>query len=82
MGNRDKYDAAFTQTFTVEPGKLGQAKYQEVEGWDSAGHMALMAALEEAFGIELDIDDIISFSSYEAGEAILGKYDVKLEPAS
>ena len=82
MSNRQKYDAAFMETFTVEAGGLPAAKYQEVEGWDSAGHMALMAALEEAFGLELDIDDIIAFSSYEVGQAILAKYNVVIEPAS
>jgi acyl carrier protein len=81
MTNREKYDSAFVETFLVQPGDLPGLKYQEVGGWDSAGHMALMAALEEAFGLELDIDDIIAFSSYEVGQEILAKYNVTLEPA-
>jgi len=32
--------------------------------------------LEEAFGIEMDIDDIIDFSSFEKGIEIMGKYGV------
>ena len=63
----------------VEESKLPELAYQGIEGWDSVGHMALMAALEEAFQIELDIDDIIEFSSFEAGKTILAKYDVNLE---
>ena len=83
MSNRDKYDSAFLESFVVASKEdLPGLKYQEVGGWDSAGHMALMAALEEAFGIELDIDDIIAFSSYEVGQGILAKYNVTLEPAS
>jgi acyl carrier protein len=80
MTNRSKYDSAFIETFLVQPGDLPGLKYQEVGGWDSAGHMALMAALEEAFGLELDIDDIIAFSSYEVGQEILARYNVTLEP--
>ena len=80
MTNRAKYDSAFIETFQVQPGDLPGLKYQEVGGWDSAGHMALMAALEEAFGLELDIDDIIAFSSYEVGQEILARYHVTFEP--
>jgi acyl carrier protein len=29
-----------------------------IKNWDSLGHMNLVAALEEEFGIELDDDDI------------------------
>jgi hypothetical protein len=38
--------------------------------------MALMALLEDEFGILLDTDDIIDFASYEVGREILKKYDV------
>ncbi len=80
MSSKDKYDAAFVETLMLGPKDLATLKYQEVESWDSVGHMALIAAVEEAFEIELDIDDIIEFSSYEAGKAILVKYDVQIEP--
>ena len=78
MTNIEKYNSAFTKTFMIEPEKLVGLKYQAIETWDSVGHMALMAALEESFGIELDIDDIIGFSSYEVGQEILGKYKVAI----
>lgn len=79
MSNRDKYIAAFKETLMVEEKDLANLKYQGVATWDSVGHMALMAALEEAFGIEMDIDDIIEFSSFEVGQTILAKYNVTLE---
>jgi acyl carrier protein len=49
-----------------------------VQGWDSVGHMALIAALEESFDIMMDTDDIVDFSSYEKGKAILKKYNVTI----
>lgn len=79
MSNRDKYIAAFKETLMVEEQDLANLKYQGVATWDSVGHMALMAALEDAFGIELDIDDIIEFSSFAVGQTILAKYNVTLE---
>jgi hypothetical protein len=74
MNNIEKYNNAFTNTFMVETDKLPGLKYQAIETWDSVGHMALMAALEDSFAIEMDIDDIIAFSSYEVGQEILSKY--------
>ncbi len=79
MTNREKYAAAFQTTLMVEEAKLSNLKYQDVSTWDSVGHMALIAALEAAFGIELHIDDIIDFSSYAAGQAILAKYSIRME---
>jgi acyl carrier protein len=76
MSNRDKYVAAFKETFMVEDAVLQNLKYQDISTWDSVGHMALMATLEEVFEIELDIDDIIEFSSFEVGQTILAKYNV------
>jgi acyl carrier protein len=32
--------------------------------WDSVGHMALVAELEERFGISLETDEIVGMSSY------------------
>jgi hypothetical protein len=37
-----------------------------------------MALLEETFGIMLETEDIIDFSSFEKGKEILRKYSVEL----
>ena len=76
--NKNKYDSVFQETFSIESDILGEdLEYQSIEQWDSVGHMGLMAALEEAFDIFLETDDIIDFSSYNKGMLILGKYDIK-----
>jgi acyl carrier protein len=76
MDNRSKYDNVFTENLMVKQQDLPGLKYQETAAWDSVGHMQLMAALEGIFSIEMDIDDIIEFSSYEVGIEILKKYNV------
>lgn len=78
MSNLEKYNNAFIENLQVTEEQLPELKYQGVELWDSVGHMTLMAALEDAFDIMLDTDDIIDFSSYEKGKEILKKYDVEL----
>jgi acyl carrier protein len=79
MSNLKKYVAAFTSTFLVDESVLANLKYQDIAAWDSVGHMSLMTELEETFGIEIDIDDIIEFSSFEVGRTILAKYNVNME---
>jgi acyl carrier protein len=76
--NLDNYKNAFIESLEVEENQLEGLKYQDVPGWDSIGHMTLMAALEEVFDIMMDTEDIIDFSSFEKGKEILGKYDVEL----
>ena len=78
MTNLEKYNNAFYETLQINEETLTGLKYQGVEMWDSVGHMTLTAALEDAFDIMLETDDIIDLSSYEKGLEILSeKYDVK-----
>ena len=73
MNNLEKYDNAFIETFEISEDQLAGLKYQDIPAWDSVGHMSLVAALEDAFDIMMDTDDIIDFSSYEKGKEILAK---------
>lgn len=77
--NKKKYENAFKETFDLKDEKLDDLKYQSIENWDSIGHMTLMSALESAFSITLDTDDIIDFSSFKKGKEILKKYKVKVK---
>ena len=78
MSNLEKYENAFIVTFGVDKSILINLKYQDIPEWDSVGHMALMAFLEETFDIMMDTDDIIDLSSYEKGMEILSKnYDIE-----
>ena len=67
------------KSFQILEDQLVGLKYQDIPEWDSVGHMGLMGDLEEVFSIELDIDDIIEFSSFEKGMEILKKYNISFE---
>ena len=78
MTNLEKYNKAFCESLQVSEDQLAGLKYQSVKLWDSVGHMTLTAALEDAFDIMFETDDIIDLSSYEKGIEILKtKYDVE-----
>lgn len=73
MTNIEKYTKAFTESLNVSEDKVKGLEYQAISEWDSVGHMGLVAAIEEAFDIMMDTDDIIDFSSFEKGMEILSK---------
>jgi len=76
MGNLEEYNNVFISCFQINESQLSSLIYQSVPGWDSVGHMGLIAALEEKFDIMFDTDDIIDFSSYDKGKELLKKYNV------
>lgn len=78
MTNLEKYNNLFVENLQVLEDQLDGLKYQDTELWDSVGHMALIAAIEDAFDIMMETDDIIDFSSYEKGKEILKKYNVEI----
>lgn len=78
MTNLEKYNKVFQESFEVSDEQLAGLKYQGTELWDSVGHMTLVAALEDAFDIMMETDDVVDLSSYEKGKEILANnYDVK-----
>lgn len=79
MTNKQKYDKVFIDTFSIEENALKRdIAYNAIPAWDSVGHMAMVAGVEDAFGIQLETDDIVNFSSYKKGMELLKKYGIKL----
>ena len=79
MSTVEKYSEIFKTSLNVDADKVNEnLKYNEIDEWDSIGHMTLVAALEEEYKITFETDDIIDFSSFEKGIEILKKYKVEL----
>lgn len=51
-------------------------EYRSMKNWDSIGHMALVAALDQELNVMLDTPDIIDMSSFKKAKEILNKYGV------
>jgi|TARA_B110000037_G_C17056325_1_gene479941 acyl carrier protein len=79
MSNLKKYQKVFVSTFSIDEKKtqVNTLKYQDIQEWDSIGHMTLISNLEDQFKISVDTDDIVDFSSFKKGMEILGKYKIK-----
>jgi acyl carrier protein len=54
--------------------ELSTIAYGRIEEWDSVAHMQLVAAIENAFGIMLETDDVIAMSDYGAILRILREH--------
>ncbi|MGE3623290.1 MAG: acyl carrier protein [Bdellovibrionales bacterium] len=50
---------------------VSDLEYRRHEGWDSVGHMRLVAAIEQEFGIFLETAQILDFDSFKRGLEIL-----------
>jgi hypothetical protein len=73
MTNLEKYTQIFSDILGVSKDDVEGLTYQSISAWDSVGHMELVAAIEDAFDIMMDTDDIIDFNSFERGKEILSK---------
>lgn len=78
MTHQEKYLNAFVEALEVTPEEAPTLVYGQSRAWDSVGHMTLVAALEDAFDIMMEMDDIIDLSSFAKGKEILRKYDVEI----
>ena len=79
MSNTEKYIKVFMDTFEVSREEAGRLAYNSVKAWDSVGHMLMINKMEAAFGIYFEVEDIVDFSSFEAGRELLKKYDVEFD---
>ena len=77
MSNKEKYKETFIKSLAIDNKKFNEnLKYNEIQEWDSIGHMTLISGLEESFAITMETDDIIDLSSYKKGIETLKKYKI------
>ena len=74
-----KVEAIIKETFRLNPETeiLGVHRPGQLEGWDSLGHVSLMAALEAAYHISLGVDEIMRITCVDDIKAILKEKGVR-----
>jgi acyl carrier protein len=70
--DRSILDSTFQKALGL-PAKsdLSKLEYGKTAKWDSVAHVALITAIEDAFGVVLEGDDIVAMMSYTATEQVL-----------
>lgn len=75
MVERARVADIFRETFTLDGATdVGALAYRQIPAWDSVGHMQLVAALESAFDVMLETDEIIDMSSFDKAVEILSRH--------
>ena len=67
----ERLDDVFCGVFSVAPEEAHAMSYKDHPAWDSAGQMALVAALEREFGVQISPEDIYRLRSYDDALALV-----------
>ena len=78
MGNIEKLKEAFVEGLEIPMEEVESATMESVDKWDSIGQMTLVAIIEDVFGIEFEPDEVMQFTSFEAGKEILKNHGIEL----
>ncbi|MGE0869036.1 MAG: acyl carrier protein [Kofleriaceae bacterium] len=77
--NEAKLQSAFRTTLDLDPSAdVTALTYRGIRQWDSVAHMQLIAAIEAAFDLMLDADDVIGMASYAKAREIVARHGVML----
>ena len=71
MTNLEKYNDIFKKIFNVSDDQLGSLAYKETPEWNSMVQIALVAELEDKFGVDFNTDEIFQLKSYVIGKDML-----------
>ena len=78
MSNIEKLKEAFVEGLEIPMEEVESATMESVDKCDSIGQMSLVAIIEDAFGIEFEPDEVMQFTSFEAGKEILKNHNIEL----
>jgi acyl carrier protein len=76
----EKLKACFVEALGIPSDvAFNELAYQKYYGWDSVGHMRLVATIEEAFGISFSTDQIFEMSDFKKAQSILKAHKIVLD---
>lgn len=78
MKNLEKLNQIFCEVYSVEESALNESFVNtDVDTWDSIHQLSMVAAIEEAFDLMMDAEDILEMTSYENVKQLLtSKYEI------
>ncbi|MBO4500435.1 MAG: acyl carrier protein [Bacteroidaceae bacterium] len=76
MTNIEKLKNAFVEGLEIPVEGVETATMENIDKWDSIGQMSLVAMIEDEFGIELEPDEVMQFTSFATGLEILKHHNI------
>ena len=59
-----KVQQAFHEAFDIDPQMVSMDTVpDDIQGWDSLGHLGLASSLESIFGVSFDVDDLMEMEN-------------------
>jgi acyl carrier protein len=72
MALNDRLRDVFVEALSLSDGvDVENLKYRDIDEWDSVGHMALVAAIEDEFDVQFDTDQVIEMSAFKVAYDML-----------
>jgi len=70
----------FAAALEIAPERVNaELAYNSIEEWDSTAHMALVAAIEQRFGVMLQTQEVLDLSSFGKAAEILRRHGVAFD---
>ena len=71
----EKLTEVFSKSLGISKEQVNDdLRYGDAVEWDSVAHMTLIAAIEDAYDIMIDAEDVIDMSSFPKAIQIVAKY--------
>lgn len=78
MHTQQNLQEVIARAFNIAPTDISdELEYQSIPEWDSVSHLVLVTELEAAYGITIDMEDVLTMGSVAKVKELLTKYNVK-----
>jgi acyl carrier protein len=79
MSALQQLNEVVSKALSVSPETItDDLEYQSIPEWDSMTHLVLVGELEQAYGIAIEMDDVLEMGSVGKIRTLLKKYQVEL----
>jgi len=77
MHSQQNLQEVIAKAFGITPNDItDDLEYQSIPEWDSVSHLVLVTELETAYGISIEMEDVLTMGSVGKIKELLQKYNV------
>jgi acyl carrier protein len=79
MHSQQNLQEVIAKAFGIVPNDVtNELEYQSIPEWDSVSHLVLVTELEAAYGIIIDMEDVLTMGSVAKVRELLKKYNIEI----
>jgi len=78
MSSEQKIKSVMSSVFSISESEINSGTSKDnVASWDSHGHMNLILALEESFGVSIPDEEVPNLTSYSLIKLVMDELEAK-----